>query len=472
MGSGIKSWFADTNMVVYCLVMVFAISSWIDISGLWVELPLLVNELPEGWDLPSYLAIIIQIANIGPLFYTVLLKVAGPRRVKEWIAVYVIILVGMVACVVLIFFWKVTTVVGGTEHSTVLLCLTTALALVDCTSSVVFLPYMYRFKIQYMSAFYIGEGLSGLLPGVVGLIQGVGSDPSCVNSSSTVHNETTNENTTTWNNEAVYPNPTFSVSYFFFFLFATLCSSAIAFTCLHFHPKCQQAKVNKSSYDFSTSVPNPEQRVDVHIDDNISMASNQTDQTSVYGENDNKNILRKRGSSNTGKAKKRLWLLFLVAWVNCLTNGILPSIQSYSCLPYSNTVYSLTVRLSSIANPLACFMAIFIQVRRLRFILLLCAVGSSLAIYHIVLAFLSPHPPLQGHLAGEILAVSTGVLLTGVFSFVKLAIAMVFREEKSKKGLLWCGILTQVGSFVGAGFAFLLVNVAKVFEAAYDDPCP
>lgn len=32
--------------------------------------------------------------------------------------------------------------------------------------------------------------------------------------------------------------------------------------------------------------------------------------------------------------KEYLILLVLTAWANALTNGILPSIQSYSCLPY------------------------------------------------------------------------------------------------------------------------------------------
>jgi hypothetical protein len=43
------------------------IGSWIGINSLWIQLPLLVNVLPEAWYLASYLVIIIQLANIGPL---------------------------------------------------------------------------------------------------------------------------------------------------------------------------------------------------------------------------------------------------------------------------------------------------------------------------------------------------------------------------------------------------------------------
>ena len=51
----------DTDVVVALLVVLFGISSWVDINGLWVELPILTQELPEGWDLPSYMAVIIQV---------------------------------------------------------------------------------------------------------------------------------------------------------------------------------------------------------------------------------------------------------------------------------------------------------------------------------------------------------------------------------------------------------------------------
>ena len=52
-----------TNLVVVLLVVLFAISSWVDINGLWVELPILTQKLPEGWNLPSYMAVIIQVSG-------------------------------------------------------------------------------------------------------------------------------------------------------------------------------------------------------------------------------------------------------------------------------------------------------------------------------------------------------------------------------------------------------------------------
>lgn len=47
--------------LVDLLAMTFGIGAWVAINGLWVELPLLVLQLPEGWNLPSYLSVIIQV---------------------------------------------------------------------------------------------------------------------------------------------------------------------------------------------------------------------------------------------------------------------------------------------------------------------------------------------------------------------------------------------------------------------------
>ena len=63
MGSAavLKDFLRNRVVLVDLLAVLFGISSWISINGLWVELPLLVQDLPEGWALPSYLSIIVQV---------------------------------------------------------------------------------------------------------------------------------------------------------------------------------------------------------------------------------------------------------------------------------------------------------------------------------------------------------------------------------------------------------------------------
>lgn len=51
--------------LVDVLAALFGVGAWVAVNGLWVELPLLVTDLPEGWNLPSYLSVIIQVSRPG-----------------------------------------------------------------------------------------------------------------------------------------------------------------------------------------------------------------------------------------------------------------------------------------------------------------------------------------------------------------------------------------------------------------------
>ena len=62
------------NILTYVLVTMFGTGSWVAMNGIWVELPNLINQVPEKWTLPSYLSVICQLANIGPIVYSLLNK--------------------------------------------------------------------------------------------------------------------------------------------------------------------------------------------------------------------------------------------------------------------------------------------------------------------------------------------------------------------------------------------------------------
>lgn len=485
---GLKEYLRNTSVPVFLAVMVFAIASWIDLNGVWVEVPLMVNALPEGWALPSYLVIITQIANVGPLAYTVAKKLA-PRHVQEWWVIYVIIAIGFVACLLLVFFWDETSYVGGEEHSTALLVLTLFLALVDCTSSVVFLPYMAQYTAQYLNALYVGEGLSGLIPGIIGIIQGIGKDPTCVNSTKTDSNGTE----VGYGVYPVYDPPLFSVNVFFGILCVLLVMSGTAFTLLHFHPRLKAHKVSRiviittaaaaaaAAAETRTKKSRPPPEETPSEPDSPFSASGEDHSQGTTTTVDTKPIPRSQSldgissisSSNIDSPSLRnvhvVVQLILIGWLNALSNGVLPSIQSYSCLPYGNLAYNLSVRLSILANPLACFFGLFVRTRSTVAFVVLVVIGTAFSAYHIAMAALSPYPPLYDHTAGVVLVVSTFVLLTAIFSYVKMSIAIVLSHRGGARGLLWCGGVTQVGSCIGAIVIFVLVNVAKLFESK--DPC-
>ena len=127
------------------LSIAFGIGAWISINGVWVELPLLVAALPEGWALPSFMSIVIQVANIGPITYTIA-RSLWPSIPMEKPAIYLLMIIGTLSSLLIAFFWDATSVVGGVNHSTGLLALLFCLSLVDCSSSVLFMPFMARFR--------------------------------------------------------------------------------------------------------------------------------------------------------------------------------------------------------------------------------------------------------------------------------------------------------------------------------------
>jgi len=241
---------------VYIAVMLFAMSTWIGVVGIWVEMPLLVNALPESWSLPSYLVIIIQCANLGPATYAIWDKLrqrnqqtTNEQQIQQqhsWIDAevvvsLVIILTAIVSMLMLSLFWDHTTVVAATQRSIVLLTLVCFASLSCCTSSVVFLPYMARFPSVYISAYYFGQGLCGLIPGLLGLAQVAGHEMQCRNKTDVDSNLTVSI--------IHYSSTRFSVSAFFLLITSLLCVSAAAFCCLNFVRRCRSEMVVTAATD-------------------------------------------------------------------------------------------------------------------------------------------------------------------------------------------------------------------------------
>lgn len=471
----------EIKVLVYFLVAMFGVGSWVAVNGLWVELPVMVPHLPEGWKLPSYLTVITQLANIGPILVT-LAYVFLKNSVNEKAIVYLIIATGATACLLLVFFWKRTSYVAGEEHSTALLILQFFLACVDCTSSVLFLPFMSLFNVEYMTGYFIGEGLSGLIPSLVALGQGVGK-LTCQNVS--VVNVTTN--VSHFEIQPIYHDPSFPVEDFFYFLFAMMIISGTAFTALNFLPYCKREHVAVRPDSLDDGV----ERTSLSFHGNYELSVDST--VSSHGTFDNPS---EAGQSNSvlvlnDKNRPRLsicsdtnsppepphklskpsyaYYLLLIAWINAFGNGVLPSIQTYSCLPYGNDAYHLAVTLSSIANPVACFVAFIFPVASSLLISLLTVLGTGLASFIILTAVQSPTPVLYDSDAGPAVVITAWILFVSLMTFSKVSIATLFRKD-GKRALLWCGAVTQVGSVLGAIVTYLLVNVFTIFQSA--PACP
>ncbi|XP_010888901.1 solute carrier family 52, riboflavin transporter, member 3-A [Esox lucius] len=436
------------SLLIHVLACCFGLGSWVAVNGLWVELPLIVNILPEGWDLPSYMTVIIQLANLGPLFVTVMHKLR-PSRMRESAVIYGVLSIGILACVLLAFFWDETTMLVGAFRSTAFFILTFFLALVDCTSSVTFLPFMMQLPAKYVTTYFIGEGLSGFIPGVVALGQGVGI-AKCVNATNSIGNLTKD-----YIFQTHYLQPNFTTEVFFFLLAAMMCLSLAAFSALNRLPCTTELSTENLVPDTDTTVS-----VCSGLDNPAA---------SSEGENSNpKPATEEADQPELAKPRHSVFQLtliyFMVVWVNGATNGILPSVQTYSCMSYGNLAYHLSAALSSCANPVACIVAMFCPKRSLVLLGLLCVIGSVFGGYNMAMAVMSPCPLLIGSVLGESIIVLSWVFFTGTLTYVKVMVGVILRDE-SHSALVWCGAAAQTGSLLGSVVMFPLVNVHHLFQS-------
>jgi riboflavin transporter 2 len=369
--SKVRAAFAHRNALVDILAIFFGVGTWIGINSTYVQLPLLVNATPEGWNLASFIVIIIQVANIGPVLYTLVQKLFP---IKDSFIIYSLLATGIAAGFCMAFLYEKTAVIFGAERSIAIFTNVFFFALVGCTSSVLFMPYFGRFRDIYLITYLMGEGLSGLLPGVLALIQGVGGNQQCVK----------NENGTL---EGITPPPRFGTQTFFLVISSLFVASFVAFMLL------DQLKSVRKEYAASVTIAHGNK-----YEYNTNQAANEA-------ENSEKPLPPKEEGKQLSDKNYRA-LLVLLGVICMFTNAIFPSIMSFGTLPYGNIAYHLAVTLSSIANPVACFIAVFVTSNSIRNIIALCIVTIPFASYSLATAMMSPSPPLMGNVMGEILVVS------------------------------------------------------------------
>uniref|UniRef100_A0AAQ6ITS4 Riboflavin transporter n=1 Tax=Anabas testudineus TaxID=64144 RepID=A0AAQ6ITS4_ANATE len=393
------SWWSSAA-VTHGLMALFAMGSWVSVNSLWVELPVIVTVLPEGWNLPAYLSVLIAFGNLGPIAVTITHHCA-PERLNERLIIYCIQALAVVTAGFLAIFWSHTVTIAGQERSLPFLLFTFLLSLVCCTSNVTFLPFMFRYPPQYIRTFFIGQGFSALFPCIVALGQGVGK-LECKTVNGTVHPE--------------YLKESFPAQNFFWFLFVMLLISALSFVALTRRQTESQQDAQRKESDSAASAKNGDETDPLH-------------------------------------------------------NGTTPvseeQVQSFSCLPYGTMTFHLSVVLGNIANPLACFLAMFVILRSSTGLGFLSLGGGVFAAYLLALAALSPCPPLLGSSSGVALVVTSWIVFTGLFSYLKVVIGTLLHEA-GHAALLWCGISIQAGSLVGALAMFPLVNTYQVFARAQE----
>ncbi|GMS79548.1 hypothetical protein PENTCL1PPCAC_1723 [Pristionchus entomophagus] len=415
----------------FTLVVLFGSSSWMGTNSVWMQLPLLTSTLPEGWSLPSYLAMVVQFACIGPLVYGVLHKCCC--SLSSSALIIAALLIAVVCQSGLAVFWSYTA--GG--YSVLLYAFMFGLALVNATSNVLFMPFMSQFHPSLLHAYFVGMGLSSLVPSLLSLGQGT-SNYECVANNGTV--------------QPVFQPPRFSVSIYLGLIAAWTLLATAAFVLLQQRVWSDEQQGEKHECDSCTEEATP-------LKDGKG-----TEMKPISGETSGE---QPSSSSSPSSSPSPFILLLLTAVVNAQMNGVIPSVHSYAALPYSQRVYHLGLTLSNIVSPIASFLPMFCGVRSLPLLSGLTLLSTLSTAFIVYLGLLSPAHLADSQTAGGILSVLSVVVAAGLHSFLRTTFASSLRDiGRSEHWLFWCGVFIQIGSFLGSAVMFPLINYTSLFQSA------
>ncbi|CAF4905232.1 unnamed protein product [Pieris macdunnoughi] len=409
-------------------LLIWGWGSWLGVNGIFVQLPQLVQRLPEQWALGSSVTVAVQIANSGILIYAFVMRFLP--KITDALFIYGLLTVGTTALFLNAFLYTETAYVGSTEKSVTFIVLTVFTAMVGTTSSVVFYPYMRNFREMYLSTYLVGEGFGGLLPAILSLIQGIGGPPECRLSS--------DGNSM----EAIYPSARFD-STVFFCIVASLCvTSIISFFFLNNYSGFEDERVSQ--------------------DEKKELAKENTE----IAEGSQKQV-----SQESMLGSYWMGLFILMAVINMFFNGLMPSLQTYSCLPYGRRAFHLAVTLGTIANPVACLAGVWFKMAGVRYIAAMLVVSAGLTAYITVTAVMSPTPPLYQETSGAVIIVIVWVVANALISYSRMWIYSKAREGGTKP-MRVLGTIGQLGSALGSFTLFWVVNFGNFFEQALDCPMP
>jgi len=423
----IENRWTRNEYVTYLLLTLVFLASWTDINGIFAELPQLILTQPESWKLGAYLALITNFGNIAP-FILVLIKCLSRKHTLNPVPInYIVILIGMLSCFLLVFFWQHTSIIDNQKYSVTLLILAFFLSLLDCTSSVSFADYIQKFRKEFTSALFLGESLTSIVPSLLAIAQGNGQ-VRCIPSIN-------GTNIT----EAVYETARFSVSIYFLCLFLILTISFMSFVLLQWTSIARTTRQIIPKISFKSTEDNNE-TIDALFDQQKSISSESLHITKTSY------LLLSLGCTYTSS------ILF----------GMLLSISPYVLMPYGHRIYYLGTILSPWMLTLIWILGMIKPLISKRYIFLLILFGSITFSFDMFVSFKSPCPPFVHTTNGSILILIIWLSTYLFLGYPRLVIANYVRTYSSN-GMFWYGVNVQLGALIGSVIAYLLIETFSLF---------
>lgn len=159
-----------------------------------------------------------------------------------------------------------------------------------------------------------------------------------------------------------------------------------------------------------------------------------------------------------------IFLLCLNTYNSFVLFGILPSLTTYSLLPYGQNVFYYFCILNSVAYALALVITIKWATLSISMTVLASIVGSIMAAFIIAIAKQSPCPWWADTLFGATIVQTVWALVTILIAYLRITTGNYIKTEwADDRGMFYFGITVQLGLFFGAVPMYFLINVFEVF---------
>ncbi|CAF3930049.1 unnamed protein product [Adineta steineri] len=415
----------NSTIIVFILLTIFSLSPNILFYGIPIELPALINQLPEGWSLPAIFNLISQGAIIS-LIIIFLLRHLTKSNSYETITIIITLLMSVITFITLGLFWHKTTIINNKFHSTYFLLFSFIIYVCDYSGSVLFLTYLDRYVSIMMRAYFLGDGISSAALAILGFVQ---------DSEKTQCIPIIIGNKTVLTEQA--SSLVFSVRIYFFILSFIMFCSFISFLILSI-TKIGQDESNKN--DESIKLINIS---DDQIDEQHSQINNK-----LY--------------------------FFAMFWSCFITYGFLPGLQTYALVPYSHDIYQKTIISIEISYLLVqIFCAIYSNITIERYpnlVHIFNIIGTILIIYIFIIAKMSPCPPfIDSILLGGLISGLIYIIINGLSHIAYILLNIYFHKVSGEKGLFWSSVKVKCGIASGAIINYMLTVHFQLFKERF--PC-
>ncbi|KAL4150213.1 hypothetical protein PRNP1_009617 [Phytophthora ramorum] len=440
------------RVVTFLAFVGFGLASWIMTNVTYVELGVFLRELPEHYSIYAYSILALESANIYPMLYMIFN--ARQQLLSQSTVIWWILVQGVVVAVLMSLLWDQTANVFGSRHSVAMLVLTHFGGMVSTTSSVVFYPFVANFPPLFTSALSTGEGLSGSLAALLGIVQ----DPGGV--------------------------LRYSVSTFYLICATIMSVSLAAFAYLQYHPWAQVVQASEEMEAATNgSVQDQKQRA-LELDER---AAQEAEEDTLLSRSSCGSCPSSTSASTvtipaptelesaemmSGAAVfRQVWPLLACQWVlAAFSFGWLPSTMPYvykKFAPADNTE-TMTARFQTTASiaalilsPLASVATTWVRLYYVQSMTLVLVVLASL-----LLSFsLTSRPILSDLKHGYLLPLLVHIFYLVGCAYTQTMLYLMLKragDVKHSTGFArrvyqWNGLATQLGAMSGTAIAFPLI---------------